>query len=60
MGGGDTIRQAVRDGLTDELRIHLSPIVMGTGTPLFRPEPGTRARGQCAKSTFGCHRTPPI
>jgi len=40
MGGGDTIRQAVREGLTDELRIHLSPIVMGTGTPLFRPEPG--------------------
>ena len=35
MGGGDVIRQALDTGLVDELRIHLSPIVLGAGTPLF-------------------------
>ena len=35
MGGGDVIRQCLDAGLVDELRIHLSPIVLGTGTPLF-------------------------
>lgn len=35
MGGGDVIRQCVDAGLVDELRIHLSPIVLGAGTPLF-------------------------
>ena len=35
MGGGDVVRQAVDDGLADELRIHLAPIVLGGGTPLF-------------------------
>jgi len=41
MGGGDVIRQAVESGLVDELRIHLSPLVLGEGTPLFGP--GLRA-----------------
>jgi dihydrofolate reductase len=40
MGGGDVIRQAVTGGLADELRIHVSPIIMGDGTPLFTPRPG--------------------
>jgi dihydrofolate reductase len=35
MGGGDVVRQCVQTGLADELRIHLSPIVLGAGTPLF-------------------------
>ena len=35
MGGGDVVRQAIDAGLLDELRIHLSPIIMGGGTPLF-------------------------
>jgi dihydrofolate reductase len=35
MGGGDVIRQCVDAGLADELRIHLAPIVLGVGTPLF-------------------------
>jgi dihydrofolate reductase len=37
MGGGDVIRQCVLAGLVDELRIHLAPIVLGGGTPLFLP-----------------------
>ena len=35
MGGGDVIRQSLDAGVVDELRIHLSPIVLGGGTPLF-------------------------
>ncbi|HET7722683.1 MAG TPA: dihydrofolate reductase family protein, partial [Acidimicrobiales bacterium] len=35
MGGGETIRQCLDAGLVDELRIHLAPIVLGAGTPLF-------------------------
>jgi len=37
MGGGDVIRQCLFDGLLDELRLHLAPVVLGRGTPLFRP-----------------------
>ena len=35
MGGGAVVRQCVEQGLADELRIHLAPIVLGGGTPLF-------------------------
>ena len=35
MGGGDVIRQCLDAGLVDELRLHLAPIVLGAGTPLF-------------------------
>jgi dihydrofolate reductase len=35
MGGGDVIRQCVDAGLVDELIIHLSPVVLGSGTPLL-------------------------
>jgi hypothetical protein len=35
MGGGDVFRQCVDEGLVDELVLHLSPLVLGAGTPLF-------------------------
>ena len=35
MGGGDVVRQCLDQGLADELRIHLAPVVLGAGTPLF-------------------------
>jgi dihydrofolate reductase len=35
MGGGDVIRQCIDEGLADELVLHLSPIILGAGTPLF-------------------------
>ncbi|MEU8790766.1 dihydrofolate reductase family protein [Streptomyces sp. NPDC048643] len=35
MGGGATIGSALDTGLVDELTLHLSPVALGTGTPLF-------------------------
>lgn len=35
MGGGEIIRQSVDAGLVDELVLHLSPVLLGAGTPLF-------------------------
>jgi dihydrofolate reductase len=40
MGGGDVVGQALEQGLVDEFRVHLAPMVLGGGTPLFKP--GTR------------------
>ena len=40
MGGGDVIGQALEAGLVEELRLHLAPMVLGGGTPLFKA--GTR------------------
>jgi dihydrofolate reductase len=40
MGGGDVVRQSVLAGLADELRLHLSPVLVGGGTPLFDPAAG--------------------
>jgi dihydrofolate reductase len=36
MGGADVISQSLTTGLVDELRIHLAPIILGAGTPLFK------------------------
>lgn len=35
MGGAEVVRQAVADGLVDELVIHLAPELLGAGTRLF-------------------------
>ncbi|MFF9868116.1 dihydrofolate reductase family protein [Streptomyces sp. NPDC013953] len=35
MGGGATIASALDAGLVDVLTLHLAPIVLGAGTPLF-------------------------
>jgi dihydrofolate reductase len=40
MGGGDVIGQALERGLVDEFRVHLAPLLLGGGTPIFKP--GTR------------------
>ena len=42
MGGGDVIGQAIEKGLVDELHLHLAPMLLGGGTPLFRA--GTRQK----------------
>ena len=36
MGGGDVIAQAIEHGLVEELRLHVAPMLLGGGTPLFR------------------------
>ena len=40
MGGGATISSALAAGLVDVLSLHLAPLVLGAGTPLF---PGGRS-----------------
>ena len=35
MGGGATIGSALAAGLVDVLTLHLAPVVLGAGTPLF-------------------------
>jgi dihydrofolate reductase len=42
MGGGDVTGQAIEKGLVDELHLHLTPLLLRGGTPLFRA--GTRQR----------------
>jgi dihydrofolate reductase len=36
-GGADVARQALDLGLVDEVQLHLVPIIVGAGTPLFTP-----------------------
>ena len=38
MLGADVARQLLRAGLLDEIRLHLVPILLGAGTPLFDGE----------------------
>jgi dihydrofolate reductase len=35
MGGAEIIRGCLELGLLDELRLHLAPVILGGGTPLF-------------------------
>jgi dihydrofolate reductase len=37
MGGGATVGSALAEGLVDALTLHLAPVVLGSGTPLFVP-----------------------
>lgn len=39
MGGGATVASALAEGLVDELTLHLAPVVLGSGTPLFTGGP---------------------
>jgi riboflavin biosynthesis pyrimidine reductase len=40
MGGGSVIGQAIEEGLVDELHLHIAPMLLGGGTPIFQT--GTR------------------
>ena len=46
MGGGDVIGQALEQGVVDELRLHLAPMVLGRGTPLFKTGTLPESRAQ--------------
>ena len=44
MGGGTTMRQFLRAGLVDELRLHVVPLLFGAGVRLFDGEAGDHVR----------------
>jgi dihydrofolate reductase len=35
MGGASVVQQALRTGLVDRLRLHIAPVLLGSGTALF-------------------------
>jgi dihydrofolate reductase len=39
MGGGQICHAVLAEGLADVLRLHVAPVVLGDGTPLFPPGP---------------------
>jgi dihydrofolate reductase len=58
MGGAEVIRQALDAGLVEELRIHLAPVLLGGGTPLFRASVGRRLVQRSVQvSTTATHLT---
>jgi len=44
MGGGATVRSAIEAGVVDELRLHLAPVLLGSGTRLFEGAAPRRLR----------------
>jgi dihydrofolate reductase len=50
-GGASTINQFLRDGHIDELRLHVAPIVLGSGEALFRDLKGLSFEDASSRST---------
>lgn len=58
MGGADVIRQAVDAGLVDVLKLHLAPVLLGGGTPLFAGSAPRRfVRTSVRPSAYATHLT---
>ena len=57
MGGGDVVRQVVETGLADELRIHLAPVLLGAGTPLFGTTRVELVQTSSVASAYATHLT---
>jgi dihydrofolate reductase len=58
MGGANVIDQCLAEGLADELRIHLSPLLLGGGTRLFdRIGPTTLLPREVIESPRAAHLT---
>src|SRR5436190_4115097 len=58
MGGGHVVRQCVEARLIDALQLHLAPIVLGAGTPLFDGGQPTQFTQESVRvSPFATHLT---
>ncbi|KMS79361.1 dihydrofolate reductase family protein [Streptomyces sp. NRRL WC-3725] len=58
MGGGATIRSALEAGLVDALTLHLAPVVLGAGTPLFTSgAPRTLVQRSVTSTSTATHLT---
>jgi dihydrofolate reductase len=58
MGGGTTIGSALEAGLVDALTLHLAPVVLGSGTPLFTgTAPRTLVRRSVTPTSTVTHLT---
>ncbi|MGN9908738.1 dihydrofolate reductase family protein [Phytohabitans sp. LJ34] len=58
MGGGAVIGSAIAAGLVDVLTLHLAPVVLGAGTPLFTGgAPRTLVRRSVTATTTATHLT---
>ena len=58
MGGANVVDQSLAAGLVDELRIHLSPLVLGAGTRLFDlAGPATLVQREVIESPRATHLT---
>jgi dihydrofolate reductase len=56
MGGGAVIRSALAAGLVDTLSLHLAPVVLGSGTPLFtQGAPRALVQREVTKSRHAVH-----
>jgi dihydrofolate reductase len=52
-GGAEVIRQYLGAGLLDELRLHVAPVLLGGGTPLFDGNEGRLERARAIESPSG-------
>jgi dihydrofolate reductase len=58
MGGGHVVRQCVEARLIDALQLHLAPLVLGSGTPLFDGgQPAQFIQESVRVSPFATHLT---
>lgn len=58
MGGGSLVGSALAAGLVDTLVLHLSPIILGAGTPLFTgSRPRQLAQREVVVTTTATHLT---
>ncbi|MFE2180450.1 dihydrofolate reductase family protein [Streptomyces sp. NPDC059455] len=56
MGGGATVGSAIEAGLVDVLSLHLAPVVLGAGTPLFTGgTPRTLVQRSVTSTTTATH-----
>ncbi|MBB5377003.1 dihydrofolate reductase [Deinococcus metalli] len=57
-GGADVARQFLHAGLLDEIQLHLVPVLLGGGLPLFRDaDPGRLTHVRTVQSAHATHLT---